>query len=75
MYPVRIAVTDKGQTGVGALFIRVYEGSIDDNDCVFGSQIKHRCAVWTPKGYRIMTPTKARKLGHVVLLHFPRPGR
>ena len=70
-YPIRISVTDTGYTGVGAEFERIFADRIDHSEKVYGSQIRHRCAVWTPKGYRIMTPTRARKLGHVVMQPFP----
>ncbi len=40
-----------------------FASEIDDIDQIYGSQIPHRVIADTPSGYRIMTPTEAKKKG------------
>lgn len=40
-----------------------FASEIDDIDRVFGTQIPHRVIADTPGGYRIMTPSEAKKRG------------
>jgi hypothetical protein len=72
MYKVRIAVRKNGQTLIGARIIDSF-GDIVDEARVFGSQIGCRCAALTPEGYRIMTPTAAKKQGFETTQEFAGP--
>ncbi len=74
MWKIIIATTDTGVTMIGADAVNSYpKERIADIDRVFGSQIGYRCAALTPNGYRIMTPTQARKRGFETTQGFPGP--
>ncbi len=59
-YRVWIWVSPTGATHIGA---PPKGRSVDDRERVFGSQIGHRVAALTSRGWRIMTPTAARNRG------------
>ena len=52
-----------GVKNLGKNWERRFASEIDDIDRVFGTQIPHRVIADTPDGYRIMTPTEAKKKG------------
>ena len=52
-----------GVKNLGKNWEKRFSSEIDDIDRVFGTQIPHRVIADTPDGYRIMTPTQAKKNG------------
>ena len=52
-----------GVKNLGKNWEKRFSSEIDDIDRVFGTQIPHRVIADTPDGYRIMTPTQAKKKG------------
>ena len=72
-YPVKIGVTKFGETliGVGNLKGK----TIADQETVYGSQIRHRVAAKTSRGWRIMTPSEAKRRGYKQVRRFPGPRR
>lgn len=52
-----------GVKNLGKNWEKRFASEIDDIDRVFGTQIPHRVIADTPDGYRIMTPTEAKKKG------------
>jgi hypothetical protein len=52
-----------GVKNLGHNWYERFKGDIDSIDQVFGTQIPHRVIADTPEGYRIMTPTEAKKNG------------
>ena len=52
-----------GVKNLGKNWEKRFKSEIDDIDQVFGTQIPHRVIADTPDGYRIMTPTEAKKNG------------
>jgi hypothetical protein len=52
-----------GVKNLGKNWEKRFASEIDDIDQVFGTQIPHRVIADTPDGFRIMTPTKAKKNG------------
>ena len=68
-FRIEIGVTKTGITGIGCGFIR--DNDIDDSEYVYGAQIKHRVAALTSHGWRVMTPTEAKKGGYEYIRGFP----
>jgi len=52
-----------GVKNLGKNWEKRFASEIDDIDQVYGTQIPHRVIAKTPDGYRIMTPTDAKKNG------------
>ena len=52
-----------GVKNLGKNWEKRFSSEIDDIDRVFGTQIPHRVIADTPDGFRIMTPTEAKKKG------------
>jgi hypothetical protein len=52
-----------GVKNLGKNWEKRFASEIDDIDQVFGTQIPHRVIADTPDGFRIMTPTEAKKKG------------
>ena len=52
-----------GVKGLGKDWEKKFKEDIDDIDRVYGTQIPHRVIADTPNGFKIMTPTEARKKG------------
>ena len=49
---------------------RGWQDAAADCEHVYGSQIRHRVAALTPDGWRIMTPSDAKKMGYHTRLFY-----
>lgn len=67
-YKIWIWVSRDGVPCVGVRrYGRRWKNDADDCERVYGTQIPHRVAALTPHGWRIMTPTEAKKNGYLAL--------
>jgi len=71
MYPIWIWTDKYGTPHIGA---DGRETAVDGQQ-VFGCQIGHRVTAETPDGWRIMTPTEAKKRGFTRCYEFSGPKR
>ena len=66
-YKIWLVVYKNGAMRIGVRALgRNWQNDQDiaDVDYVFGTQIGHRCSAKTPGGWKIMTPTEAKKKGY-----------
>ena len=64
-WKIWIWVSHDGAPHIGARrYGRRWREKAADYEQVVGNQIPHRVAALTPEGWRIMTPTKAKKMGY-----------
>ena len=70
-FKIEIGVTSCGFCVIGAAACNQSRDELDDTEKVYGVQIPHRLAALTPAGWRIMTPTEARKKGYTEIKYFP----
>ena len=64
-YPIWIGAREDGKMIIEAANMKA-SGHIVDGEQVFGSQLPHRVVAKTQVGYRLMTPTDAKKFGNPI---------